>query len=81
MSLAPASRHLLGLALATLAAFSFPVCAQAQPASPQAAPVSYAGPLFDAHLHYNDEAAARFPIDDVLGRMQKSGVRAAASSL
>ncbi len=37
---------------------------------------SYAGPLFDAHLHYNDEAVARYPIADVLGRMQRSGVRA-----
>jgi predicted TIM-barrel fold metal-dependent hydrolase len=36
----------------------------------------YAGPLFDAHLHYNDEAAERYPIGDVLGRMQRSGVRA-----
>jgi hypothetical protein len=36
----------------------------------------YAGPLFDAHLHYNDEAAAAYPLDDVLGRMRHSGVRA-----
>jgi hypothetical protein len=37
----------------------------------------YAGPLFDAHLHYNDEAAlSAHPLDDVLGRMQRSGVRA-----
>ena len=40
----------------------------------------YAGPLFDAHLHYNDEAwsgyAAVHPPADVLARMQKSGVRA-----
>lgn len=36
----------------------------------------YAGPLFDAHLHYNDEAFAAFPIADVLARMQRSGVRA-----
>jgi predicted TIM-barrel fold metal-dependent hydrolase len=37
----------------------------------------YAGPLFDAHLHYNDEAAASaHPLADVLGRMQRSGVRA-----
>lgn len=35
----------------------------------------YAGPLFDTHLHYNDEAFDAFPIDDVLGRMQRSGVR------
>ena len=38
---------------------------------PRTGPAVYAGPLFDAHLHYNDEAAARYPIDDVLGRMQK----------
>ena len=42
----------------------------------RAAPAPYAGPLFDAHLHCNDEAAARYPLADVLGRMQKSGVRA-----
>jgi predicted TIM-barrel fold metal-dependent hydrolase len=52
----------------------------AQPTSAGAAAPEYAGPLFDAHLHYNDEAAARFPIDDVLGRMQKSGVRAVVAN-
>ena len=37
----------------------------------------YTGPLFDAHLHYNDEAASgAHPISDVLARMQKSGVKA-----
>ncbi len=37
----------------------------------------YTGPLFDAHLHYNDEARqSGHPLDDVLGRMQRSGVRA-----
>lgn len=36
----------------------------------------YDGPLFDAHLHYNDDAAAPHPLDDVLGRMRRSGVRA-----
>lgn len=41
----------------------------------------YTGPLFDAHLHYNDEACADsapcpHPLADVLGRMQRSGVRA-----
>ncbi|QPF75527.1 amidohydrolase family protein [Roseateles sp. DAIF2] len=36
----------------------------------------YAGPLFDAHLHYNDEAQGPHPLADVLGRMQRSGVRA-----
>ncbi len=40
----------------------------------------YTGPLFDAHLHYNDEAWAPqpspHPLPDVLARMQRSGVRA-----
>ncbi|WP_295641554.1 amidohydrolase family protein [uncultured Methylibium sp.] len=36
----------------------------------------YDGPLFDAHLHYNDEAWQAHPLPDVLGRMQRSGVRA-----
>ncbi|WP_280153276.1 amidohydrolase family protein [Piscinibacter sp. XHJ-5] len=35
----------------------------------------YAGPLFDAHLHYNDEARQPHPIADVLARMKRSGVR------
>jgi hypothetical protein len=40
----------------------------------------YAGPLFDAHLHYNEEAfngsAGPHPLADVLARMQRNGVRA-----
>ena len=44
----------------------------------QAAP--YGGPLFDAHLHYNEEAwngqTGPHPISDVLARMQRNGVRA-----
>jgi Amidohydrolase len=40
----------------------------------------YTGPLFDAHLHYNDEAWGGrhhpHPLPDVLARMQRSGVRA-----
>lgn len=40
----------------------------------------YAGPLFDAHLHYNDEAwqgpSAPHPLEDALARMQRNGVRA-----
>ncbi|MBI5268104.1 MAG: amidohydrolase family protein [Burkholderiales bacterium] len=43
--------------------------------APQPAP--YAGPLFDAHLHYNVEAAAGpRPVADVVRRMQAAGVRA-----
>jgi hypothetical protein len=36
----------------------------------------YAGPLFDAHLHYNEEAQAPHPLADVLARMQRNGVKA-----
>nr|WP_239024465.1 amidohydrolase [Ramlibacter humi] len=37
----------------------------------------YAGPLFDAHLHYNVEAYdGPHPLDDVLARMKRNGVRA-----
>jgi len=45
-------------------------------ARPLRAAARYDGPLFDAHLHYNDEARAPHPLADVLGRMQRSGVRA-----
>ncbi|MBS3910267.1 MAG: amidohydrolase [Hydrogenophaga sp.] len=49
----------------------------------QSPPLPYAGPLFDAHVHYNDEAcvhdapapACPHPLADVLARMQASGVR------
>ncbi|WP_298932595.1 amidohydrolase [uncultured Ramlibacter sp.] len=45
-----------------------------------AAAADYAGPLFDAHLHYNTEAwdgrAGPHPLEDVLARMQRNGVRA-----
>ena len=40
----------------------------------------YAGPLFDAHLHYNDEAQAPHPLPDALGRMQRSGVKGIVAS-
>lgn len=49
-------------------------------ASGAAAAADYAGPLFDAHLHYNEEAwngqAGPHPLEDVLARMQRNGVRA-----
>ncbi|NIM40037.1 MAG: amidohydrolase family protein [Hydrogenophaga sp.] len=49
------------------------------------AAAQYRGPLFDAHLHYNDEACGHastpapecpHPLTDVLDRMQRNGVRA-----
>ena len=36
----------------------------------------YTGPLFDAHLHYNEEAQSPHPLPDVLARMQRNGVKA-----
>ena len=41
-----------------------------------AAAESYRGPLFDAHLHYNEEAQATVPPAEAFARMQRSGVRA-----
>jgi hypothetical protein len=62
----PHRRTLLAAALAA------PFVARAQATTP-----SYAGPLFDAHLHYNDEAfGGTYPVDDVFARMKRSGVRA-----
>ena len=44
----------------------------------------YSGPLFDAHLHYNDEAfegpTSPHPPADVLSRMQRNGVRAVVAN-
>jgi len=40
----------------------------------------YSGPLFDAHLHYNDEAQAPHPLPDVLARMQRNGVKAVVAN-
>lgn len=61
-----------------LAAGAWLVSATAGAAQP------YTGPLFDAHLHYNDEACVHdtpapgcpHPLSDVLQRMQRNGVRA-----
>ncbi len=48
--------------------------------SSAASAADYAGPLFDAHLHYNTEAwngqTGPHPLPDVLARMQRSGVKA-----
>ena len=40
----------------------------------------WTGPLFDAHLHYNDDAQVPYPPADVLGRMQRAGVRAVVAN-
>jgi hypothetical protein len=36
----------------------------------------YSGPLFDTHLHYNEEARSPYPLDEVLSRMKRNGVKA-----
>jgi hypothetical protein len=59
-------RALAGLALAA--------------ATGAAGAADYAGPLFDAHLHYNDEAIEPYPIADVLGKLRRAGVRAAVGN-
>ena len=62
---------LIQKALAAICLIAFASVAQA---------ADYTGPLFDAHLHYNEEAwngtAGPHPPADVLARMQASGVRA-----
>jgi hypothetical protein len=60
---------------------AFALCAAL--AAGSAAAADYSGPLFDAHLHYNQEACVHatppvpcaHSIDDVLARMQRNGVR------
>ncbi|HZY17001.1 MAG TPA: amidohydrolase family protein [Ramlibacter sp.] len=49
-----------------------------------ASAADYAGPLFDTHLHYNEEAwngsTGPHPLSDVLARMQRNGVKAVVSN-
>jgi predicted TIM-barrel fold metal-dependent hydrolase len=81
MSITPSSQRRLGTTLAAALALALASgLAQAQPATPRDGAAVYAGPLFDAHLHYNDEAFAAHPVADVLGRLQRSGVRAAIAN-
>ncbi len=58
-------------ALAAIVSIAFSACVQA---------ADYSGPLFDAHLHYNEEAwngsVGPHGPADVLARMQRNGVRA-----
>ena len=48
-------------------------------AAPNLQAANYTGPLFDAHLHYNEEAwsgnSGPHPIPDVLARLQRNGVK------
>ena len=69
--MAPALRPLQHL-IAALALASLPMLA--------AHAADYSGPIFDAHLHYNEEAwngrEGPHPPADVLARMQRNGVKA-----
>ena len=41
---------------------------------------AYTGPIFDAHLHYNEEAQVPHPLPDVLTRLKASNVQAAIAN-
>ncbi len=56
-----------GAILAGIAALAFAFAVRAEP---------WAGPIFDAHLHYNDEAVARYPIEAVFDLLRRNGVGA-----
>jgi hypothetical protein len=64
-------RRILQAAAATLAARLCPTASAQTP---------YAGPIFDAHLHYNDEATGQWSVAEVLARMQRAGVRAVVAN-
>src|ERR1700758_541805 len=51
--------------LAAILAIGAPICALAQ--QPQLK-------IFDAHLHYNDDALPVFPVDEVIAQFRRSGV-------
>ena len=78
-------RHFWPLALGGVARAAIIFMAIANPidATAQTGP-RYGGPLFDAHLHYNEEAwngqTGPHPLSDVLARMQRNGVRAVVAN-
>jgi hypothetical protein len=65
------------------AAIVFVALAGAAGAAPQTS-AAYTGPIFDAHLHYNEEAwngqVGPHPLADVLDRMKRNGVRAVVAN-
>ena len=50
------------------------------PLQAQESATAYEGPIFDAHLHYNEEAQVPHPLSDVLSRLKTSNVRAAIAN-
>ena len=75
-------RSLAGVSIASVAIgfMSILVLAGALPAAAQ----PYSGPLFDAHLHYNEEAwngqTGPHPLSDVLARMKRNNVKAVVAN-
>lgn len=69
----PVAQWMLGRSAPLFIAFIVSACLTAQAAD-------YTGPLFDAHLHYNDDAwngkTGPHPVGDVLARIKRSGVKA-----
>ena len=65
----------------TLAAIVFLAAAAA---TALASAADYSGPLFDTHMHYNEEAwngsTGPYPPTDVLARMQRNGVKAVVAN-
>ncbi len=51
-----------------------------QAADPTTGAPAYTGPIFDAHLHYNEEAQVPHPLPDVLARLKASNVQAAIAN-
>lgn len=49
-------------------------------ATPTTGSPTYTGPIFDAHLHYNEEAQVPHPLPDVLARLKASNVQAAIAN-
>ena len=66
-------QHLRGLCAIGLIAVAWPARA-----------ADYTGPLFDAHLHYNEEAwngqTGPHPVADVLARIKRNGVKGALAN-
>jgi hypothetical protein len=69
----PLRQHLRGLCATIFVAIAAPASA-----------ADYAGPLFDAHLHYNEEAwngqTGPHPVADVLARIKRNGVKGALAN-
>lgn len=51
-----------------------------QSATAQTSNRPYLGPIFDAHLHYNDDAQAPYPLPAVLNKLNANQVRAAVAN-